>query len=155
MSFRLLVRKFGRLTKTALYVSRGDFRRKKSFELKSIFSISLWNWADDFQDSGHKCRKNYRSCILPVQTINLPKNVLEKKNSPVWDYQGTNLRISAGKCLEEVSEGTNFAWNSILNRFLKMAEKVSNFSPKVPRRAIRTAFYVTRGWILGKKYLEV
>ena len=32
-----------------------------------------------------------------------------------------------------------------------MGEKVSNFSPKVPRRAVRTAFYVTRGWILWKK----
>ena len=61
MIFVLLFKKFGRLTKTALYVSRGDFRRKKSFELKSIFSISLWNWADDFQDSGDKCRKHHQS----------------------------------------------------------------------------------------------
>ena len=36
-----------------------------------------------------------------------------------------------------------------------MGEKVSKFSPKVPHRTVRTAFYVTRGWILWKKFLEV
>ena len=36
-----------------------------------------------------------------------------------------------------------------------MGEKVSKFSTKVPHRAVRTAFYVTRGWILWKKFLEV
>ena len=152
--FGLLVKKIGRLTKTALYVSRGDYRRKKSFELKSTFSISLWNWADDFQDSGHKCRKYYQSCILPVQTVNLLKTVLEKKNSTVSNYQGKNLRISAGKCLEEISEGTISAKKGISNHLLSLGEKVSNFSPKVLIRAVRTAFYVSKGWILGKN-LEV
>ena len=54
MIFGLLVKKYGRLTKTALYVSREDFRRKNSFKLKSFFSISLWIRADGFQDSGKK-----------------------------------------------------------------------------------------------------
>ena len=103
MIFVLLVKKFGRFSKTALYVSRGDFRRKKFFELKSLFSISLWIWAGDFQDSDEKCPKCQQSCILPVQTNILPKNGLEKKNSTLSDFHGKNLRISTGKCLEEIS----------------------------------------------------
>ena len=41
------------------------------------------------------------------------------------------------------------------NHLLTLGEKVSNFSPKVPSRAVSTAFYVSKGWILGKKFLEV
>ena len=37
------------------------------------------------------------------------KNVLEKKNSTFAVFQGKILRISAGKCQEKISEGTNFA----------------------------------------------
>ena len=109
MIFVLLVKKFGRFSKTALYVSRGDFRRKKFFELKSLFSISLWIWADDFQDSDEKCPKCQRSCILPVQSNILPKNGSEKKNSTLSDFQGKILRISTEKCREEISGGTTFA----------------------------------------------
>ena len=79
-------------------------------------------------------------------------NVLVKKNSTASDYQGKNLRISAGKCLEEFSEGTNCAKKGKSNHLLTLGEKVSNFSPKVPSRAVRTAFYVSKGWILGKKF---
>ena len=107
--FRSPGQNFGRFTKTALYVSRGAFRREKFFESKSNFSISLWLWADDFQDFGEKCRKCHQSCILPVQTNILPKNVLEKKNSTLSDFQGKNLRISAWECLEVIPEGTTFA----------------------------------------------
>ena len=39
--------------------------------------MSLWKSVDDFQDSGEKCRKHHKSCILPVQTNILPKKVLE------------------------------------------------------------------------------
>ena len=38
---------------------------------------------------------------------------------------------------------------------MTLGEKVSNFSPKVPSRAVTTAFYISKGWILGKKILEV
>ena len=85
------------------------FEGKKNFNLKSFFSISLWIWADDFQDSDEKCPKCQQSCILPVQTNILPINGLEKKNSTLSDFQGINLRISAWECLEEIPEGTNFA----------------------------------------------
>ena len=105
----LLVEKFGRLTKTALYVSRGDFRRKKTFNLKYFFSISFWIWADDFQDSGTKCRKDHQSCILPVLTDILLKKRFGEKEINTCGFSGKKLRISAGKCLEEISEGTNFA----------------------------------------------
>ena len=40
------------------------------------------------------------------------------------------------------------------NHSLSLGEKASNFSLKVPSKAVRTAFYVSKGWILGKK-LEV
>ena len=109
MFFGLLVKKFGRLTKTTLYVSTEDFRRKKNFKLKSFFSNSLWLWADDFQDFSEKCRKCHQSCFLPVQTNILPKKGLEKKNSTLSYFQGKNLRILAWECLEEIPEGTNFA----------------------------------------------
>ena len=84
------------------------------------------------------------------------KNVLEKNISTLADFWGKNLRISAAKSLEEIPEGTNFAkkkGNS--NHFLTLGEKVSNFSPKVPSSAVKTAFNVSKGWILGKKTLEV
>ena len=105
----LLVKKFGKLTKTALSVSRRDFRRKKSFKLRSFFSISLWIRADDFQDSGKKCRKYHHSCIRLVQTNILQKKVLEKKNSELSEFQGKNLKISAVKCLKENSDSATFA----------------------------------------------
>ena len=38
------------------------------------------------------------------------------------------------------------------NHLLTLGEKVSNFSPKVPSRAVTTAFYVSKGWILRKKF---
>ena len=57
-------------------------------------------------------------------------------------------------CLEEISEGTISAKKGISNHLLSLGEKVSNFSPKVLIRAVRTAFYVSKGWILGKN-LEV
>ena len=84
------------------------------------------------------------------------KNVLEKNKSTLALFQGKNLRVSPEKCLEKKFWGNKF-WkkkgNS--NHFLTLGEKVSNFSPKVPSRAIRTAFYVSKDWILGKNFLEV
>ena len=117
------------------------FEGKKSFEIKSFFSISFWIWADDFQDSGKKCRKHHQSCILPVQTNILPKKTFfEKKKSTLAVFQGKNLRISAEKCLQTFSEGTKFAKNGNSNHLLTVGEKVSNFSSKFRSRAVRTAF---------------
>ena len=83
-------------------------------------------------------------------------NDLVKKNSTVSEYQGKNLRISAGKSLEEISEGTNCAKKGKSNHLLTLGEKISNFSHKFPSRALKTAFNVSRGWILGKKlFLEI
>ena len=83
------------------------------------------------------------------------KKVMEKKNSTLADFQGKNFRFSAEKCQEEISGGTNFAKKDNSKHSLTLREKVSNFSPKVPSRAVRTVFYVSKGWILGKKTLEV
>ena len=52
---------------------------------------------------------------------------------------------------------TNFRGNKLCkkgnsNLFLTLGEKVSNFSPKFPSRAVSTASYVSKGWILGKKF---
>ena len=79
------------------------------------------------------------------------KNVLQRMNSTLADFKGKNF-FSAGKCLEEISEGTNCAKKGKSNHLLTLGEKVSNFSPKVPSRAVRTDFYVSKGWILGKKF---
>ena len=79
------------------------------------------------------------------------KNVLERKNSTLADFQDKHLRLPAGKCMEENSEETNFAKNVNSNHFLTLGKKVSNFSPKIPSRALITAFYVSKGRILGKK----
>ena len=106
MIFGLLVKKFGKLTKTALYVSRRDFRRIKSFKLKSFFIITSWICADDLQDSGEKCRKNHQSCFQPVQTNILPKNVMEKKNSTLSAFRKETSEVWREI---ELSEGPNFA----------------------------------------------
>ena len=89
-------------------------------------------WAVDFQDSGEKCRKYHQSCILPVQTNILPKNFLEKKNSTHANFQGKSLRISAGKSLEEISEGTNVAKKGSSNHLLTLGEKFQTFLQKFP-----------------------
>ena len=147
MIFGLLAKKLGRFTKTALYVSRGEFQRKKFFELKSIFSISLWIWADDFQDSGEKCRKYHQSCILPVQTNNLPKNCFGEKNSTISDFQGKNLRISVRNCWHDCQTFLLSVQKKLLrkqklhkrvnsNHFWTLGEKVSNFYLKPPSRAL-------------------
>ena len=94
--FGLLIKKFGRLTKTALYVSRGGFW-EETFKLKYFFSISLWNWVDDFQDSGGKCRKYHQSCILPVQTNILPEKGLGEKEFNTCGFSGKKSQNFGGK----------------------------------------------------------
>ena len=111
----------------------------------------MWSWAVDFQDSGKKRRKYHQSCILPVQSNILLRKYFGEKEFNTCGFLGKNLRISAGKCLEEISEGTNSAKKGISNHLLSLGEKFSNFSPKVPSRAVITAFYVSKEWILGKK----
>ena len=81
------------------------------------------------------------------------KNVLERMNSTLADFQGKNRRISSGKCVQEISEGTNFAKSVIRTIFWPWERKFQTF-PKVPSRAVITAIYVSKGWFLGKK-LEV
>ena len=95
MIFGLLVQKLGSFIKTKLYVSRGDFGRKKVFGIKSFFSI-IWSlWADGFQDSVEKCRKCHQSCILRVGRNIVPKHcfgeqkfitfgISAKQNSWFW-----------------------------------------------------------------------
>ena len=75
--------------------------------------------------------------------------------STLAGFQGQNLRVSSGKCEEEISAGTNFAQKFNSNHLLTLGDKVSNFCPIVPSRAVRTAFYVSKYWILGKTFLEV
>ena len=72
-------------------------------------------------------------------------------NSTLADFQGKNLRISSGKCVQEISEGTNFAKRVIRIIFWPWERKFQIF-PKVPSRAVIMAIYVSKGWILGKKF---
>ena len=51
--------------------------------------------------------------------------------------------------------GQIFAEKCNSKHSLTLGEKVPNFSRKVPSRAVKTAFCVSKGWILGKKTLEV
>ena len=149
--FRASGQKFWKVNYNCTLCVQRSFSKEKTFNLKSFFSISFWIWADDFQDSGTKWRKDHQSCILPVQTNILPKKYFGEKEFNTCGFSAKKLKISAGKCLEETSEGTNFAKKSNSNHLLSLGEKVSNFSPNVPSRALRTAFYVSKGWILGKK----
>ena len=124
----------------------------KTFRLKSFFSISLWNWVDDFQDSGGKCRKYHQSCILPVRANILPKKGLGEKEFNTCGFSGKKSqnfggRVSRRNCSYE----TNFAKKGNSNHLLNLAEKVSNFSPKVHIRAVITEFCVSKRWILGGK----
>ena len=158
--FGILVKKFGSFTKTALDVSRIACRRKKIFELISFFSISLWLGVDDFQDFGEKCRKCHQSCILPVQTNILPKKGFGEKKSTLLDFREKIVRISVRNCWPDYQtfllivqkkslRKQNLHKRVISNHFLTLGEKVSNFYPKSPSRAVRTAIYVSRGWIPG------
>ena len=80
-----------------------------------------------------------------------------------WRKINQQFRIFRGKFSEFQRESVqkNFLREQILhkrgnsNHFLNLGQKVSNFSPEVPSRAFRKAFYVTRGCSLGKKLLEV
>ena len=166
MPFDLLVKKFVRFTKTALYVSRGDFRRKKSFELKSFFSISFWIWADDFQDSGEKCRKHHQSCILPVQT-NILQKIFGENEFNTIRFSGKKSQKFGEMLLEFVRQTfllsvlkkllrEQFLHKKVnSNHFLLLAEKVSNFPSKVSGSAVKTAFNVSGGWNPGKKMILV
>ena len=133
MIFGLLVKKFGRFTKTALCASRGDVRRKKSFNLKSFFSISFWIWADDFQDSGEKCRKHHQSCILPVQTNILPKKCFREKEFNTWGFSGKKSQNFGGKVSWRNFWGNKFCkkcnsniywfWERKFQTFLKSSQQ--------------------------------
>ena len=154
MIFGLLLKNFGRLTKTALYVSRRVFRRKK-LSNKNHFSPTFCELVlMIFRILAKNVAKITKAAFYMSRLTFCQKTFLEKKKSTLAVFQGKNLRISAGKCLEEISEGTISAKKGISNHLLSLGEKVSNFSPKVLIRAVRTAFNVSKGWILGKK-LEV
>ena len=156
MIFGLLVKRFGRFIKTKLYVSRGDFRLKQVFEIESFFSI-IWSlWADDFQDSVEKCPKCHQSCILRVQRKIVPKHCFGEQKFNTFGFSGKKSQNFGGKVSRRNFWGNKFCikkGNWI--HFLNLEEKVSNSSTKLPSRAVRTTFYVTRWWNLGKKLLEV
>ena len=107
MIFALLVKNFGSLTKTALYVSRG-FLEGKTFNLKSFFSISLCIWADNFQDSGKNCRNYHQSCFLPVQTKILPKKYSGKKEFNTCGLSRKQTQIFGGKVSRRIFWGNKF-----------------------------------------------
>ena len=79
------------------------------------------------------------------------KKFLEKMNSTLADFQGKNIRISSGKCVQAIFEGTNFAKRGIRIIFWPWERKFQTFA-KVRSRAVMTAIYVSKGWILGKKF---
>ena len=133
MIFRLLVEKFGRFSKTALYVSRGDFRRKKFFELKSLFSISLWIWADDFQDSDEKCPKCQQSFILPVQTNILPKKCFGEKEFNTFGFSGKKSQNFTEKMSRRNFWGNKFCIKEVFQIiFWNWERKFQTFPQKFP-----------------------
>ena len=127
----------------------------KNFQKISFFSISLWTCADDFQDSSEKCRKHHQSFIPLVQTNILPKKCFGENEFNTCGFSGKKSQNFVGKLWRRNFWGNKFCKKCNSNQFLTLGEEVSNFSPKVPSRAVRKAFYVIRGWILGKKLLEV
>ena len=88
------------------------------------------------------------------------KKVSEKKNQHFRISRKKILRNSVRNCWHDYQTFLLIAQKKILrkqhlhkrvlsNHFLTLGEKVSNFHPKSPSRAVRTAFYVSRGWIPG------
>ena len=91
---------------------------------------------------------------------NCHNNVLVKKNSNVSDYQGKNLRFLVRNCWHDWQTFFLSVQRKILrkqnlhkrvnhNHFLTLGHKVWNLYLKPPSRAVRTAFYVSRGWFPG------
>ena len=93
----------------------------------------------------------YRSRLTFFQ-----KNALEKKNSTVSDFQGKISEFPRKSVLKDFLREQSLHKKGISNQFLEVGrESFKLFPPKIPSRAVRTAFYVTRGWILGKNLLEL
>ena len=125
------------------------------FKLKSFFSNSLSTCADDFQDSGEKCRKYHQRFIPLVQT-----NILTKKSFGENEFNTCGVSVNKSQNFVRKVWRRNFWGNKFCkkgnsNHFLTLGKKVSNFSPKIARRAVITALYVSKGQILWKKNLEV
>ena len=80
------------------------------------------------------------------------KNVFGEKEINTCGFSGNKSQNFGGKVSRR-----NFWGNKICkkkgnsNPSLYLGEKASNFSPKVPSKAVRMAFYVSKGWIPGKK----
>ena len=124
------------------------FKGQKTFELKSFFSISLWIWANDFQDSGEKCRKYLQSCNLTVQTNISPKKCFGEEEDNFFGFPGKKSQNFCEKLLAWLSNlpwvsrrkfwGNKTCKKELIQFFLTVGEKnISNFYPKSPSKAVR------------------
>ena len=132
MTFGLLFKKFGSLTKTALCVSRGDFRRKK-FSNENLFSPTVCELVlMIFRILEKNVAITTKAAFYLSGLTFCQKNVLERMNSTLAVFQGKHLRLPAGKCIEEISEGTNFAKSVIRIIFWLWERKFQSFPQKFP-----------------------
>ena len=133
MIFGLLVKKFGRFIKTKLYVSRGDFRLKQVFEIKSFFSI-IWSlWADDFQDSGEKCRKCHQSCLLRVGRNIVPKHCFGEQKLTTFGFSGKKSQNFGGNVSRRNFWGNTFCIKKVIEIiFWLWQRKFQTFPQKFP-----------------------
>ena len=129
--FRASGQKIRKVNQNCTLCVQRRFSKEKTFKLKTFFSISFWIWADDFRDSGGKCRKYHQSCILPVQVNILPEKSFAENEFNTCGFSGKKiLRLSVGKCLEEISEGKNFAKRVIRILFWLWDRKFQIFHQK-------------------------
>ena len=79
------------------------------------------------------------------------KKCFGEKEFNTCGFSGKISYKFGGKVSKTNFRGIKLCKKGNSNLFLTLGEKVSNFSPKFPSRAVSTAFYVSKGWILGKK----
>ena len=131
MIFGLLVKKIGRLTKLHSMCPEATFEGK-NFQIK-IISLHLFvNLSWCFSGFWQKCRKYHQSGVLLVETNILPKNYFGEIEFNTCGFSGETLKTSAGKCLEESSEITNFAEKIIRIIYWLWERKFQTFPQKFP-----------------------
>ena len=107
----------------------GIFEGKNS-QIKIIFLHQFVNLSWWFSGYLAKNFANITKAAFYLSRLTFcQKNVLEKKNSTLADFQGKNLRISGEKCLEGISEGTNFAKN-VIRIFIDFGRESFKLFPK-------------------------
>ena len=127
----------------------------KKFQTKIIFLHQFLNLSWWFSGFWRKMSQISPNSILPVQTNILPKKCFGENEFNLCGFSGEKSQTFGGEVSRRNFWGYKFCKKGNSNPFLTLREKVSNFSPKIPSRAVMTAFYVSTEWFLGKKVLDV